>query len=161
MSFESPGWLFGLLAALIPLLLGFLRLPPRRLRVPSLFIWRDLRERTPPMREMRRPRLSSSLILSALAIASGALALSAPSIHSAAPEPRHLILVMDTAPRMLTRHSDGRTSFDHAAFAALTQVGALYPSDQVHLVAAAETQKELSRDAALEAIRGLRAVVSE
>jgi hypothetical protein len=156
-DFASPSWLFALPAALIPLLLGFLRLPPRRTRVPSLLVWRQLRERTPPMREMRRPRLSPALILSALAVASGVLALSRPSVGAISTEPRDAILVIDTGARMLTRHPDGRTSFEHAIAVAVKRLQELEARDRVHLIAPGAPVRTLERDAAIRALSGLRA----
>lgn len=135
MGFDAPWALPGLLAALIPLLLGLLRLPPERRRVPTLMIWRRLRERTPPFKEMRRPRLNAALILSAAAIAAGVAALAGPSLAGLSAEPRHAVLVFDTGPRMGTRHADGRTSFEHAREHAARLISGLAAVDRVHFVA--------------------------
>lgn len=156
MEFEAQGWFFALPLALIPLLLGFLRLPPKRARVPSLLVWRGLRERTPPLREMRRPRLNATLILSALAVASGVLALSRPLLRLASSEPRDVILVVDTGARMLTRHPDGRTSFEHGVATAVDRLQELDARDRVHLLAPGAPVRTLERDAAIAALRELR-----
>lgn len=157
MEFESHGWLFGLPLALIPLLLGFLRLPPKRARVPSLLVWRELRERTPPLREMRRPRLTAALILSALAVASGILALSRPLLRVASNEARDVVLVVNTGAQMLTRHPDGRTSFEHGVATAADRLRELDARDRVHLLAPGAPVRTLERDAAVQALHELRA----
>jgi hypothetical protein len=112
---------------------------------------------------MRRPRLNLTLILSALAIASGVLALSGPVNTAVAPEPRHAILVMDTGSRMLTRHPDNLTSFDHARSQAQKLLDELEPEDRVHLVCRQPQgiqALELPRDKARTALGKLVAGVS-
>lgn len=135
MEFGAAGWLAGLAAAAIPLLLSFLRVPPRRVRVPSLLVWRRLRDRVPPVREMRRPRPNLALLLASLAIAAGVLALAEPSLRAQKPLPRYAICVLDTSPRMQTRHEDQRTSFDHAVRSLRRLLRGLEETDRVVLLA--------------------------
>lgn len=114
MFFEHPAALFGLAALIVLLLLSFLKVRPRRVEVPSLVIWRRLRDRNPPIHELKRPRFSLALLLQMLAVACGVTAIARPMIHAQDRQPRHLIVALDTSASMNTRLPDGKTSFEHA-----------------------------------------------
>lgn len=114
MFFEHPAALFGLAALIVLLLLSFLKVRPRRVEAPSLVIWRRLRDRNPPIHELKRPRFSLAMLLQMLAVACGVAAIARPMLHTQDRLPRHLIVALDTSASMNTRLPDGKTSFEHA-----------------------------------------------
>jgi hypothetical protein len=144
-------------AALV-VLLYLLRPSPRRLVVASGVLWeRVLRSRK---RRPERWRWWLSLLL-ALAIAlSTALALTRPEVASLSGAARELVIVVDNSAAMTTRTVDGRTRFDHAIELAREAIEAGGPGSRFLV---ADTLRQIAtpsfqeRDAALVALRGLRA----
>lgn len=133
MVFLFPAALFGLFGLIIIFLLGFLRIRPAKLVVPSLAIWKLIPERQPPLREMKRPRFSAQLFLQAAAFALGVFAVAQPFVTFFRDEPKHVVVALDTSPRMLTRHRDGKTSFDKAREQVHRLAKDLSADDVVHI----------------------------
>jgi hypothetical protein len=156
MEFANPAALFGLLGLIPIFLLGFLRIRPRRVAVPSLTVWRMLPERPPPLREMKRPRFTLQLILIAAGFAAGVLAIAGPSLLFHRNEPLSAVVALDTRPRMLTRHADGRTSFDRALDEIRRMAGELEADDRILLFAQQQTLLRLESGPSID-LSGLRA----
>jgi hypothetical protein len=68
--------------------------------VPSLRLWKQIPERNPPVRALRRPRWRLELLLQALAISAAVLALAGLTTESDHPKPRRIALVFDTSARL-------------------------------------------------------------
>jgi hypothetical protein len=134
MTFLFPAALFGLLGLVVIFLLGFLRIRPAKLVVPSLAIWKLIPEKQPPLREMKKPRFSAQLFLQAAAFALGILAVAQPFLQYFQDEPKHVVVALDASPRMLTRHADGKTSFDKAREQVHRLAKDLSSDDVVHIL---------------------------
>ena len=68
MSFGSPGALWGLSTLLLLILFSLWRQASARVIVPSLLLWKQIPERNPPVRALKRPRWRLELLVQALAI---------------------------------------------------------------------------------------------
>lgn len=134
MYFAAPLALFGLFGIIPIILLGFLRIRPARMVVPSLIVWRLMPERQPPLKEMKRPRFSAQLFLQIAAFTLAVLAIAQPFVTFWQDEPRHVVIALDASPRMLTRHADGRTSFEKGKEQIELLLKTLTEDDAVHFV---------------------------
>jgi len=103
--------LLALVAGAI-LVLYWLRPPPRRVIIPSSFLW----ELVLKERKSRYDRLRWLLsLLLALAIGLAlALALTGPQLEGPGGTGREVVVILDNAPTMAARTTDGRTRWDHA-----------------------------------------------
>lgn len=111
-GFEAPAALGGLALVLVLLLFSLWRSRPERMQVASTAIWRRIPERAPPIRAARRPRISWSLLLQALALALLIGGAAQPYVKRWVPPPRRIAVVIDTSARMEARRTDGRTRFE-------------------------------------------------
>ncbi|HWB19128.1 MAG TPA: VWA domain-containing protein [Phycisphaerales bacterium] len=116
MTFVSP-WLAGIAAAVaIPtlLLLYFLKLRRRYVRIPSTLLWQravvDLQVNTP----FQKLRASWLLFLQMLMLVLLLLALAQPRIQSQGRSPERYILLMDVSASMSAKAADGQTRLDVA-----------------------------------------------
>ena len=100
MSFEHPAALWGLLSLILLVLFSLWRQSAARVVVPSLLLWKQIPERNPPVRALRRPRWRLELLLQALAISAAVGALARPYRETKDPQPRRIALVFDTSARM-------------------------------------------------------------
>ncbi|MGH7857083.1 MAG: BatA domain-containing protein, partial [Candidatus Binatia bacterium] len=132
MGFSYPQGLYslGFLAVLVWIYLRERR--QRALEVPSLLLWRSVRE------ESRRSRFSVDplFLLQAILLASLALGLAQPYLErrAAGVELRRAILVFDTSASMQTIEG-GERRFDHARRKAREVVAALHPAEDVMVIA--------------------------
>jgi hypothetical protein len=99
-SFEHPAALWGLSSLLLLILFSLWRQASARVTVSSLRLWKEIPERNPPVRALRRPRWRLELLLQALAIAAAVGALAKPYRETSVPRPRRVALVFDTSARM-------------------------------------------------------------
>ncbi|MDQ6693574.1 MAG: BatA and WFA domain-containing protein [Chloroflexota bacterium] len=107
----APGAAAWLL--LVPALIALYMLRPRSIRKPisSLRLWRELPQIDRPRARLRRPPLSLLLLLQALLLLAGGLALMRPAL--AQPAARHKIIMVDASGSMQTREN-GTTRFNQA-----------------------------------------------
>ncbi len=100
MSFETPAVLWGLLSLLLLAIFSLWRQAAQAVTVPSLKLWRQIPERNPPVRDLRRPQWRFELLLQAAAVALIVAALAGPFWNSDEVPPRRVAFVADTSPRM-------------------------------------------------------------
>ena len=131
MIFETPAALWGLLSLLLLALFSLWRQSAARAVVPSLHLWKQIPERNPPLRALRRPAWRWELLLQALALALLVVGLARPALVLDAPRPRRVALVVDTSPRLA---AGGRHEKIRARAAALI-AGELRGDDVALLVA--------------------------
>ena len=113
MSLPALAWSLSALAAMVVLLLYWLKPPPRRLAVSSMLIWDRVLRKSHVGSD--RLRWWISLLLSALIAAAIAAALAYwPTALSGAVGAQRLILILDNSATMATRRTDGATRWDHA-----------------------------------------------
>jgi len=124
MGLAVPAALWGLTALVALVLLSFWRLRPARLPVPSVLLWKLLPDRVPPVRALRRPRASMSLLVQMLAVAAGVLALAKPYTEEQATKPRTVAIVVDLSARMLPRLDAAKDAYAQVR-------AALAPGDRV------------------------------
>jgi Ca-activated chloride channel homolog len=109
-------WLGALWLALVPALIIVYMLRPRRTRtpVPSLRLWRALPRVERSTSRLRKPPLSLLLILQAILLAAGGLALAQPAFTAPAGGSR--VIAIDASGSMLTLlgSAGGRTRFEAA-----------------------------------------------
>src|SRR5215210_1108936 len=98
MSWLNPAATWWLL--LVPALVAMYMLRPRAQRkpVPSLRLWQNLPLVERPRARLRRPPLSLLLLLQALLLLAGAIALIQPAFSS--PASRHTVIIMDASGSM-------------------------------------------------------------
>jgi hypothetical protein len=94
-----PAALWGLAAVVALILMSLWRLRPERVTVPSVALWKRLPSRVPPVRALRRPRWSASLLLQALAVGAMVSALAQFLILGERPQGRRLAVVVDLGAR--------------------------------------------------------------
>jgi hypothetical protein len=99
-SFEHPAALWGLGSLILLILFSLWRQASAQVIVPSLLLWKQIPERNPPVRALRRPRWRLELLLQALAISAAVGALARPYRETREPQPRRIALVFDTSARM-------------------------------------------------------------
>jgi hypothetical protein len=91
--------LWGLVAIPLLVLLSFWRMRPARVVVPSVVLWRRMAANVPPVKALRRPDWSLTLLLQVLTVAACVFALAQPMHESQAPRPRRLAVVVDLGAR--------------------------------------------------------------
>ncbi|MFN0040220.1 MAG: BatA domain-containing protein [Burkholderiales bacterium] len=113
MSLPALAGLLSALAAMVVLLLYWLKPPPRQLAVSSMLIWDRVLRKSHAGSD--RLRWWLSLLLSALIAAAMASALAHwPSVRPGAGGAQRLILILDNSATMATLRTDGVTRWDHA-----------------------------------------------
>jgi hypothetical protein len=114
MNLLNPDALWWLLLVPALVALYMLRPQPRPHTVSSLRLWEGLPDPARPqaVRRLRLPPLSLLLLVQALALLLGTLALTRPALH--APPPRHLLIVLDASGSMQARSPGGPTRFQQA-----------------------------------------------
>ena len=100
MSFEHPAALWSLSTLVLLILFSLWRQASARVIVPSLLLWKQIPERNPPVRALRRPRWRLELLLQAAAISAAVGALARPYRETDQPKPRRIGLVFDTSARL-------------------------------------------------------------
>lgn len=144
LEFASPQLLWWLLGVPLVLLFGLWRTRPAAVTVPSLRLWERIRERQPPVRELRRPSLQLSLILQALAAALLVASLAGPQRSEPRPTPRAVYLLVDDSASMgaalaakdPSRSEDRSTTrMDSAREAVASLLARAAPEDRVVVVA--------------------------
>jgi hypothetical protein len=134
MTFESPGMLLGLLLVPLILLFGLWRTRPATVSVPSLRLWSKLKERNPPVRELRRPAFHLSLLLQALAAALLVIALAGPRTDAKRPLPRAIHVLLDDSASLAARDGQGRARWDLAKEAVRAVAAQAAGDDRIVLV---------------------------
>jgi len=99
-SVENPSALWGLGTLVLLVLFSLWRQASARVIVPSLLLWKQITERNPPVRALKRPRWRLELLLQALAITCAVGALAKPYTVTKEPKPRRIALVFDTSARL-------------------------------------------------------------
>jgi hypothetical protein len=151
-------WAGALWLLLVPALILIYMLRPRRLRMPvsSLRLWRALPEVERSRARLHRPPLSLLLILQAIALILGALALAQPALT--APEGRLSVIVVDASGTMQAT-SGGQSRFDAARDRARQIASELGSQDHVTLLrAGASATTECSECDRAEVERALDAM---
>jgi hypothetical protein len=138
MSFETPAAFWGLLSLALLVLFSLWRQAAVRATVPSVLLWKRIRERNPPLRALRRPAWRLELFLQALALACIVAALAGPVVAGSIPVPRKVALVFDTSARML---AGGR--LERAREAARRLVSRLRADDSVSIYAAGPSPRRV------------------
>jgi hypothetical protein len=106
----------------------------QRVRVPAVFLWRDLPPGLSGRDRKRRPPLTLLLLLQLVAAALVGLALARPAT-SAGPPPRNVALVLDASASMSAADVQGAESrYDAARAAALRRLDGLRSADTVSVV---------------------------
>jgi hypothetical protein len=131
MEFATPGLLWWLLAVPLVLLFGLWRTRPVAVTVPSLRLWDRLKERNPPLRELRRPALQVSLVLQALAAALLVAALAGPQRSESRPGPRAVFILLDDSASLGARDAQGRVRWDLARDAVRSIAERAAPNDRL------------------------------
>lgn len=108
MSFLHPGAFAGLASILILILLSFWRQRPARVVVPSVRLWERIPDRLPPVKALRRPRASVSLLLQMLVAAAIVTSMAGPGVVRERPAPRKIAVVLDVSASMMPRLDDMR-----------------------------------------------------
>jgi Ca-activated chloride channel homolog len=128
-------WAGALWLLLVPILILIYMLRPKRLRMPlsSLRLWRALPEVERSRARLHRPPLSLLMILQAIALVLGAIALAQPALT--APEGRLSVIVLDASGTMQAT-SGGQSRFDAARDRAVDTVSTMGPQDRVTLLRA-------------------------
>jgi hypothetical protein len=145
-KFETPAALWGLASIALLVLFSLWRQGAQRVTVPSLLLWKKIRERNPPVRALRRPRWRIEMLLQALAIAAAVSALAGPYRETDEPKPRRIAMVFDTSARM--RAGD---RLSQAKVEALKLVSAKLTGDDVKYYAASPSPRRLaSSDGAIQ-----------
>ena len=111
MGIATPVALWGLLALGALILLSFWRLRPERVVVPSLALWRRLPDRVPPVRSLRRPLVSASLLAQIAAVACGVVGLAGPFLEKSGLKRRAHAIVIDLSARMHGRLDAAREQY--------------------------------------------------
>ncbi len=134
MSFLN--WLGALWLALVPALVLVYMLRPKRRRtlVPSLRLWRALPNVERSTSRLRRPPLSILLILQAILLAAGALALAQPAFTAPAGGNRVIAIDASGSMRTLLGSSSNRTRFDAARDEAKSAVADMNAEDSATLL---------------------------
>lgn len=148
MGFESPQLLFGLLALPIFLLLALWKDKPKEVKVPSVNIWRKIKERPAPIKAIKKPKLSAALILEMLAAALGILAIAHPYILTASEKPKDVIIALDNSASMLTKVSKDQTRFGIAKKQIGEITDMLNEQDFVTIITAAQTRRLAKKEVA-------------
>jgi Ca-activated chloride channel family protein len=152
-------WAGALWLLLVPLLILIYMLRPKRLRMPvsSLRLWRALPEVERSRARLHRPPLSLLLILQAIALILGAIALAQPALT--APEGRLSVVIVDASGTMQAI-AGAQSRFDDARDRAMDIVSSMGPQDRVTLLragASATTEcSECDRAEVERALDGLR-----
>ena len=158
MTFLQPAglWLLGLIPVVV--LLHLFRSNPRRQRVPSVFLWRDLNRDLTTSRRWRPPPISLLLVLQLLAIAVVALAVASPRMT--APPPRHLLVLLDGSASMLATDV-APSRFDDALRQARELLAGLQGQDRATVIRVGPSPTVLAAEAepaaAQAALDGARA----
>ncbi len=146
MSFLNPLFLFGLLAASIPILIHlFTRRRPREVRFPSLEFLTEVNQS-----EIRRLRLKQwlLLLLRTLAVACLALALARPALRGSASgrsgAASTVVVLFDVSGSMGARDARGASLVDGARRVAEDLLAALGPADELLLVPYDETPRPVT-----------------
>ena len=106
MSFLHPAAFAGLASVLLLILLSFWRQRPARVIVPSVRLWERIPDRLPPVRSLRRPRASVSLLLQILVATALVTAMAGPGLTRERPAPRRIAVVIDSSAYMVPRMDD-------------------------------------------------------
>jgi hypothetical protein len=114
MSWETPELLWALGALPLVILFSFWRVRPRSVDVGSLRIWKQIRERPIPVRNVRSPRWSSLVLLQMLALAAGVFAMANPRVVQEEPAPVTWMIGVQASPSMGNPAGTG-TRLDAAA----------------------------------------------
>ena len=165
MTFLTP-WSAMFAAALaVPLLLllYFLKLRRRTLRVPSTLLWPGARDDLQVNVPFQRLRYSILLLLQLLILACFLLALGQPVVESQATSPARLVLIIDRSASMGAVSPDGTTRLDAAKKVArrlIEQAGRSGEAAEVMIIAFADSAQVVSefqsqRRLLLEAIDGI------
>ncbi len=136
MQFESPSVLGWLLAVPLILLFGLWRTRPAAVIVPSLRLWGGMKDRHPPVRELRRPAFQVSLLLQALSAALLVTALAGPRTVEPRPLPRALFVLLDDSASLGALDEAGRSRWEAAREAVRALVAQAAPGDRIVLVRA-------------------------
>ncbi len=160
MAFGNPLALLLLALVAIPLILSFFRIKPIPVLMSSLQIWNKIKDRNPPIKEARQPKLSFSVILQILGVIFAVLALSAPRIYQTIPQPLHLYLVIDTSISMDTRFKH-TTRLGYAIEMSEKLLGKLESGDKVTLITLHQPSITGSTDEILDHIKNLKAVCAK
>lgn len=133
MSFLAPRalWLLGLLGPLV--LLYVLKVRRRRVRVPSVWLWREVRRELEARTPWKRFVLQVPLVLQALALIAMALAAARPVTSGAMLASEHVAIVIDTSASMGATRGEG-TRFDEACRIAHELVESLSPGADAMLL---------------------------
>ncbi len=123
MSFLHPGAFAGLASILLLILLSFWRQRPARVVVPSVRLWERIPDRLPPVRSLRRPRASVSLLLQMLVAAAIVTSMAGPGVVRERPAPRRIAVVLDVSASMMPRLDDMRR-----------ELAKLDPADDITLI---------------------------
>ncbi len=157
MTLLFPLGLLALVALPIIAALHLVRQRRRRLQVPTLLLWQQLK--VPPEQRIRTLPWTTLLLLHLLAAAALALALTNPALRpGAASAPQHIIAIIDLSSSMGA--SDVKPSrFAKAQQAALELIDDLGPNDALTLIALDRHPRLLITGSAADA-QQLRAAVS-
>ena len=131
MIFEHPFALLGLLSIIVLILLSFFKLIPQKVLVPSLLIWSIVKDRNPKIKELKKPRVSSELIIQIFAVIFAVLALSNPQLIYKSAAPKTIIFILDTSASMLTKTENGKSSIDLAKEFILNSTNSLSNNDNI------------------------------
>ena len=123
MNFLHPAAFAGLASLLVLILLSLWRQRPATGIVPSVRLWERIPDRLPPVRALRRPRASLSLLLQMVVATALVVALAGPGIVRHQPAPRRITVVVDSSAYMAPRTNDvGR------------ELSKLDSSDEIHTI---------------------------
>ncbi len=158
-----PALLAGALAIPLLLLLYFLKLRRRMLRVPSTLLWPGVRDDLQVNVPFQRLRYSILLLLQLLILLCLLLALGQPVVEAQATSPSRLVLIIDRSASMSTVGPDGTNRLDAAKEVArrlVEQAGRSGEVAEVMIIAFADSAQVVSefqsqRRLLLEAIEGI------
>jgi len=102
LDFVNPNALFGLLVLPVLFILTFWRGKRVPTIIPSVYLWEKIKDKNPPIKSLRKPRITLLSILQALAIIFSVVAISNPRIPSKVPKSINAVIVVDTSASMQT-----------------------------------------------------------
>ena len=123
MSFLHPAAFAGLASILLLILLSFWRQRAARVVVPSVRLWERIPDRLPPVKSLRRPQASLSLLLQILVATALVISMAGPGVISERPAPRRIAVVVDLSASMGPRME-----------AARQELAKLDPTDDITLI---------------------------
>lgn len=160
MEWLNPAGAWAFLGLIPVVLLYMLRRKAKRVRVPSLVLWRLTQQRADPAHPFERLRNQLLLWLQVALVALMALALMRPV--SAGGERGESVLIFDLSASMQTRNEAGVSRLEEAQQAAYSLLGGMRDGDAVTVLAAGSPYSQVlsrstDRAAIRQAIAGLQA----